>query len=885
LAETPYKFLDQYNSEDSDIFFGREKEIRILQSDIVISRLVVLFARTGTGKTSLIDAGVRPRLNKRGYKTLLIRVHRNPSDSAQKGFDQNRQILGPLPEALRAQPLEVKLAEQLKYLADHSDRSIVLFFDQFEEFFIYYFRDHPEQARRFISDLAKTIQDPDLGVHIVLSMREEFFHELNLFRDYIPTIFHNESNLRLRWFNEVQAREAIVKPAGEFDTIIEEEAVDQIISDLKDPKEEEMIEPAQLQIVCDTLWRHRKDGRITLKDYRELGRDRGETPIAQQVLYQRLEEVFENIHTENGEELLLLETLLPLLKTQKNTKNLWEFQLLLEALKNDSSLGPLAGNLETKLRDLLRTMEQSRMIRTIERGDQMLIELAHDYLVEGLDTIAERVRGIWPRKVCRQAWDRYRQSNQLATPYELDIISTVPDKLRATTDQIEFLFRSSLEAGNDMLLWFDQANKAGIDVWKIIEKRIQNTDPTPAYKVARLLGQLASDKALQELEHLLKRNELALSAIEALADVPRPEVVDLLAKNLNHPRWRERTLEELESLTRSNNAEVAARASDILLNKLEVRREIKSLKAASQEDREVATRDVISPEIMDGLSKGRVVPFLGMDLWPDHPTYEPWQAGISTSPPSVAQLSQLLIQLSDFPAENDRSDIDLAQVASFFAAKVGRSRLRQCLRDIYGRDYAIPALHTHLAAMPAPLLLVTTNYDDLIERAFHKLGRPFHLVVNPTDRDDLIGSVLWWPPNAREPQAVSPNRLYIDDLESTTVIYKMYGSVNRQSADYDSYVITEDDHVDFLYRMTGQMAVPAQFFRHFRIHPFLFIGFGLNDWMFRALLRSLNLGSERSWAIHAHQSELEKQLWSTQQIKIYEIEISDFVTRLNKENN
>ena len=74
----PYKFLDPFEPEDRARFFGRDREIKILLADIVTTRLVVLFARTGTGKTSLINAGVRPLLHERGYVTFFIRVDADP---------------------------------------------------------------------------------------------------------------------------------------------------------------------------------------------------------------------------------------------------------------------------------------------------------------------------------------------------------------------------------------------------------------------------------------------------------------------------------------------------------------------------------------------------------------------------------------------------------------------------------------------------------------------------------------------------------------------------------------------------------------------------------------------------------------------------------------
>src|SRR5262249_30818405 len=102
----PYKFLDSYGPDDRDIFVARDREAETLVGDIVSSRLVVLCAKTGTGKTSLINAGVRPRLDDLDYATYYVRVERDPA-AAVRGVLRGARVLGrtaaakPLPDALK----------------------------------------------------------------------------------------------------------------------------------------------------------------------------------------------------------------------------------------------------------------------------------------------------------------------------------------------------------------------------------------------------------------------------------------------------------------------------------------------------------------------------------------------------------------------------------------------------------------------------------------------------------------------------------------------------------------------------------------------------------------------------------------------------------------
>lgn len=303
-------------------------------------------------------------------------------------------------------------------------------------------------------------------------------------------------------------------------------------------------------------------------------------------------------------------------------------------------------------------------------------------------------------------------------------------------------------------------------------------------------------------------------------------------------------------------------------------------------------------EIADLLSQGQVVPFLGAGInFGTRPPGAGWNLEAGEFLPSGSELSRFLANRSNFPSEDEHDVTDLAKVASYFVEASGRKPLRERLRRIFDHDYTPCDIHAHLAEIAAPLLIVTTNYDDLTERAFAKVGRPYDLVVHPTDRKDVKASVLWWKHGESEPAAVPPNQLYID-LETTTVIYKMHGTVDRRERKWDSYVITEEDYVDFLSRMTGQTAVPALFMRHFRTRHFLFLGYGLGDWNLRVVLKNITGaagassapaedGEEeedlRSWAIQFRPSVLETELWNARNVKIYDVDINEFAGKLREQ--
>ncbi len=305
-------------------------------------------------------------------------------------------------------------------------------------------------------------------------------------------------------------------------------------------------------------------------------------------------------------------------------------------------------------------------------------------------------------------------------------------------------------------------------------------------------------------------------------------------------------------------------------------------------------------EIADLLKAGQVVPFLGAGVnLGARPPGEIWNERVGSYLPTGSELSRFLAGKSNFPSAEQHDLTDLSKVASYFVETAARRRLRERLHEVFDHDFLPCEIHTYLAQIPSPLLIVTTNYDDLAERAFAKAGHDYDLVVHPTDQKALDASVLWWKHGAKEPVAVPPNELLID-LKTTTVIYKMHGTVDRLLRKYDSYVITEEDYVDFLSRMTGNTAVPAVFMRHFRSRHFLFLGYGLRDWNLRVVLRNLKTvlpaaarsatdeeedEELRSWAIQFQPSPLEVELWNARKIKIYDLSIDEFVRRLREQPN
>src|SRR5262249_16095475 len=125
----PYRFLRNYEftKEDIQVFRGRSREAACLFTEITTRHLVVLFAPTGTGEVSLINAAVRPVLEESDYKTIYIK----PTQDIRKSIREQ------LAKENLFDSGTGDLAAQLRARAKPADQPVVLFLDQFEEFFLY----------------------------------------------------------------------------------------------------------------------------------------------------------------------------------------------------------------------------------------------------------------------------------------------------------------------------------------------------------------------------------------------------------------------------------------------------------------------------------------------------------------------------------------------------------------------------------------------------------------------------------------------------------------------------------------------------------------------------------------------------------------------------
>jgi hypothetical protein len=291
---------------------------------------------------------------------------------------------------------------------------------------------------------------------------------------------------------------------------------------------------------------------------------------------------------------------------------------------------------------------------------------------------------------------------------------------------------------------------------------------------------------------------------------------------------------------------------------------------------------------------GRVVPFLGAGAnlcgRPKDQGYE-----LGRYLPSGDELAKILAEASKYP---DCEHLDLLQVSQYFDAVLGQQILYEQLRQTFNADYPPTTLHESLALIPAivreraaspPLLVLTTNYDDAMERALEDKDEPYELLWYEAKPGESLGHFVHRTPTG--PQVIDrPNEYDRIDL-GATVIVKLHGAVDRTNPDGDSYVITEDDYIGYLARTDIAAQLPAVIRQHLNIDHFLFLGYSLRDWNLRVILTRI-WGKQKlavkSWAIQrALASEqlgkIEQRLWEDRgDVEVLYIELDGYATGLRE---
>ena len=238
---SPFVGLTSYAQENAPFFFGRDAEQRVLISNLRASRLTLLYAQSGAGKSSVLRAGAAAKLaelarrsvEQRGFARYIPVVFSSWRDepTGELIAEIEKAIAPFLPKPSPPGRTLERLDEVIEAASNAAGATLLVVLDQFEEYFLY----RPREAHdgRFADELAACINRAGLHANFLISIREDAYSGLgDLFQGRIRNVYSNY--LHLEHLTRESAREAIEKPITSFNELHPTEVPVEIESGLVD---------------------------------------------------------------------------------------------------------------------------------------------------------------------------------------------------------------------------------------------------------------------------------------------------------------------------------------------------------------------------------------------------------------------------------------------------------------------------------------------------------------------------------------------------------------------------------------------------------------------------------------------------------------------------
>lgn len=264
--KAPYVGLAAFGEADSGYFFGREKLTGALVEHLKEKRLLVLFGASGSGKSSVLRAGVLPAFP--GVPSLVLTPGPHPLEecavrlAARAGVDS-----GPVHADLTAEPGTVhRMVRQIlaKRQEDGSAADeLLIVVDQFEEVFTVC-RDARERER-FVAALLHAVQVPDSRTRIAVAVRSDFYTHCTRLAGLVDALPHAHHPVGPMTAEELRA--AIVQPATRSRLTVESALLTTLTADAHG-------RPGALPLLSHALletWRRRRGNALTLAGYHAAG--------------------------------------------------------------------------------------------------------------------------------------------------------------------------------------------------------------------------------------------------------------------------------------------------------------------------------------------------------------------------------------------------------------------------------------------------------------------------------------------------------------------------------------------------------------------------------------------------------------------------------------
>lgn len=289
------------------------------------------------------------------------------------------------------------------------------------------------------------------------------------------------------------------------------------------------------------------------------------------------------------------------------------------------------------------------------------------------------------------------------------------------------------------------------------------------------------------------------------------------------------------------------------------------------------------------LLRGKIVPFFGhgANLY-GRALQADWKK--TDGAPSAVELAKYLADNFDYD-ESDASD--LFRVSQYVAVTQSNPRLYEELHEIFAAPYAPTPLHRFWAELPALLrtrgpldfypIIVTANYDLLLEQAFQAQDEPFDTLIYLADGAQR-GKFLHRTYKGAEIPVDDPSEYPNMRLNERTTIIRVQGAVGQTDSAYESFVVTEDHFLD-LFQTDVVSLMPRTVGARLRESYVLFMGCNLRNWYVRGLLDRLARTKYRPWLVQPQIRKVDRDYWRSKDVQVLDVAFDAFLLNLSMRVN
>jgi hypothetical protein len=531
----PYKLLDAFTLNDAPIFSGRKIESQRLANRILAHRLTVVYGESGSGKSSLMNAGVTPRLLKqRAITATVAPAPGQPLISLlQEALAETGKSAGLTP------PENSSLLVTIREWQHQINGPIVLTIDQFEQFFLVYSKEERTSATSILNEL---VSDRSLNLRLVFILREDFVGRLQTLTEQIPTLL--DVRFRLERLGREDARAAIEEPGRIFGLTWENALIEQLLDELYDGNG---VSPPQLQIICDSLYEDAisqaggfkpgQEMRVTQARFNELG---GTTTILGEYLT-RVVATFPDVEQN------LVRQLLGTLVSTSGVKQRLELNELA------STIGVSSEQAQTWLDKLT----DQRLLVRFNFDGRIEYELTHDYLVDRITRWLDQ--DFWDvqkaREIIRQDLSQWESRKRLLANEDFRIIESQKEQLSLDEAALKMVYATAVVRYMQPEDWKDTLSPQARQ--EVLLTLFEHEDPVARGAAVNQLSLEENTPATAKRMAELARDETDKDArwwmglgLGGLA-ITQPELIDPIVTNLQESETGTSTLTHMAEINPS----------------------------------------------------------------------------------------------------------------------------------------------------------------------------------------------------------------------------------------------------------------------------------------------------------------------------------------------